>query len=50
MQFSKNKVVEIGGGGRGGNIQFTQQNKLQRQNLDTWASYTSQYSNSNSNK
>ena len=37
MQFTKNKVVEIGGG----NIQITQQGKPQRQSPDTWASYTS---------
>ena len=37
VQFTKNKVVEIGGG----NIQITQQSKLQRQSPDTWASYTS---------
>ena len=39
MQFTKNKVVEIGGG----NIQFIHQSKLQQQSPDTWASYTSYY-------
>ena len=39
VQFTKNKVVEIGEG----NVQFTQQSKLQQQSLDTWVTYTSLY-------
>ena len=38
VQFTENKVVEIGGE----NIQSLQ-SKLQRQSLDTWASYASKY-------